>query len=201
MQWRQPPDRTDRLYADVVEFGRGRSRSSGYLAHSDRVGPGVLVLDPRSTALADALNTEGFTALVPDRPLEDLEPGALEAAAAFLSENWHPRLGVIAAGDAGVAAAGVLAERAVTLDALALIEGRWNADPPETALIGHYSNEGGPTTADSLFEAVAASGFDVELFVYDEPSGFWDRRSENFSTEATALVDARTLDALEYHLS
>ncbi len=45
IQWRHDPaGRTERRYGETVVFGGGIGRCSGYLSHSDRVGPGVVVI-------------------------------------------------------------------------------------------------------------------------------------------------------------
>lgn len=103
LQWRGFQDRPVRVGSQHVRFGGGRSAASGYLAHSSRVGPGILLLaDPASgidemIELADALCTEGFTALVPLNG-DTLGPEVLDAAVDFLVDNWHPRCGLIAFG-------------------------------------------------------------------------------------------------------
>ena len=202
MQWRQPPERVNHLHGDLVEFGRGRSRGRGYLAHSDRVGPGVLLLDPRGQRRADALNAEGFSVLVPE-PGERDEGRVLEAAAEYLSANWHPRLGIIAIGSNGVSAAAGLVRRGLEFEVLVLVEGAWpGEDIPPLPLVGHFSGDFDPARAERLFDAVAAAGHETELYIYDGThDGFSDPRSDAFDADAAALAEARTLDALEYYLS
>jgi hypothetical protein len=109
-----------------VTFGNLRDKGTGYMAHSDRVGPGIVLLTGEpglpdwATELADHLTDEGFTVLVP--ALEEMDDAArdrlLMAAASFLADNWHPRVGAIAFDDATVAAK-TLAQ-AHPLDAIAL---------------------------------------------------------------------------------
>jgi hypothetical protein len=189
MQWRQPPDREDRRRGDLVEFGRGRSRGRGYLAHSDRVGPGVLLLEAGGPPRADRLNAEGFTVLVPDVDMAAAEGDMLEAAALFLSANWHPRMAVVAVGAAGVAAAGLLLEREVPLDALVLYDAIPSA-LPQIPVLGHYSADTYLPQVQHFFESLLESGREIEVFVYD------DERPDG-----SELAQARTVDSLEYYLS
>jgi hypothetical protein len=122
LQWRfEPGDRNNRSFTATAEFGGHRDHGTGYMAYSDRVGPGVILVaedvDDDVKAMADALNDEGFTVLAP------YQSGAPQLAAAVehLSTNWHPRVGAIGL-HGGVAAACALAG-AMQLDALVLIEG------------------------------------------------------------------------------
>ncbi len=84
------------------------------MVHSDRVGPGVLVVgrgDPSELeSFALALNEEGFTVLVPDLlrvEQENVQRVAL-AGAEHLTANWHPRLGLVSLPGAGSVARGVV---------------------------------------------------------------------------------------------
>lgn len=105
MQWREPPDRENRSFSKIVNFGRHRDAGSGYMALSDRVGPCVLIVHGDGSApwlrpTADRLNKLGFTVLAPQVPsATEGSKGApsdvLIAAADFLIDNWHPELGVI----------------------------------------------------------------------------------------------------------
>jgi hypothetical protein len=112
----------------VATFGRGRSAGSGWLAYSNRAGPGVLVTCERrqsdfARAFARTLCSAGLTALVLDSgeragPVDHWAP-TIGAAADYLTENWHPRLGVVAL--AGVSPAIDLAARRDP-DAVVLVE-------------------------------------------------------------------------------
>src|SRR3989304_6444033 len=72
LQWRYEQTRAERRYGSIVEFGGGSAGGSGYMSHSDRVGPGVVVvhdafgLHDDVIAFCDELNLEGFTVLAPD---------------------------------------------------------------------------------------------------------------------------------------
>jgi hypothetical protein len=193
MQWRQPPDRDARLHGDLVEFGRGRSRGRGYLAHSDRAGPGVLLLEPSGQPRADAFCAAGFTVLVPEYPPGETPERMIAAAAQYLSANWHPRLGVVAFGERGAASVRSLLRGGTSFDALVLYDALWVGEPiPEMPVVAHMSEVLGSNVSARFEGDLLAGGSEPELFVY--PSGV--RFAENES-----LADARTLDALEYLLS
>jgi hypothetical protein len=202
MQWRQPPEREARLLGEPVEFGRSRSRGRGYLAHSDRVGQSVLILGSGDRHLADELNDRGFTALLPEGPSQS-SPEAIHAAARFLTDNWHPRLGLLTFGETGAAAATALLEREVQVDVLILNEG----PPPDAQgryppIAGHYSSTVYSPNIQRRFEELIELGAEVEVHVYEETEpGFWDRREPAFSEGAATLATQRIADALEYYLS
>ena len=203
MQWRQPPDRTNHLHDDLVEFGRGRSRGRGYLAHSDRAGPGVLLLEPEGSRRADALCSEGFTVLVPEDVGEEERAPVVRAAAAYLSENWHPRLAVIAVGEAGSVALSALLEGRVGFDVLILLNTLWRDEVlPEMPVVGHFPGSFDPQTLQAAVDALSTAGGEPELYSYPgTTAGFLYPDSSDFSGEAAALAEERTRDALEYYLS
>jgi hypothetical protein len=123
LQWRDENRAEPRSFGGDVTIGSGRLAATGYLAHSQRVGPGVLVLAPALDdavrALADRCLAEGFTALAPDLTGEDPAAIAREAAE-MLVANWHPRVGVLALRSTETIAVAV-AER-ITPDALIVSE-------------------------------------------------------------------------------
>ncbi len=111
--------RQPRSFGNTITFGKGRDKGTGYMSHSERVGPGVIVLHeffgltPSIRDFTDRLCDEGFTALA-----VDLYDGAtagsvdealalmsslddervllqLKAATEHLASNWHPRVGVV----------------------------------------------------------------------------------------------------------
>jgi dienelactone hydrolase len=103
LQWREPPDRDARDFETFVEFGRGRRSGTGFMAYSERSGPGVVLLHPPPSwtdpvlDLARRIHSDGFTVLVPDdRSSSELE--RMGAAADYLLDNWHPRLGFVGFG-------------------------------------------------------------------------------------------------------
>jgi hypothetical protein len=72
------------------------------------------------------LTEEGFTALAPDLPDDfDIADRLIDAAVDHLVDNWHPRVGVLAFGDARTAGQRLVERR--TLDAVALLEHRSDA--------------------------------------------------------------------------
>jgi hypothetical protein len=193
IQWRQPPPglRNSR-YGRLVEFGRGRSFCRGYMASSSRVGPSVLVVDEpggfeeHAVRFADALNHGGFTALSVDLAEvgRDGTATVLESACSFLSENWHPRLGVVA------------------FDSMVPVAARAAIDARAEALVAYLAEPGTAWGAGGLpamvhawgeVDADGIAGADAELELY--PYG--DGRLEQ---ERAQALD-RTLDFLLYHLS
>src|SRR3954462_3811406 len=105
VQWRGEPGRDAHRYGQTVTFDNLRDKGTGYMSHSDRVGPGIVLLSGAdgvpewAIALADHLTDEGFTVLAPafDAAIEPETRGRLlSAAASFLADNWHPRVGAIA---------------------------------------------------------------------------------------------------------
>lgn len=99
VQWRGENQREPASYGKTISFGNLRDRGTAYMSYSDRVGPGIVVLGG-SHELCDRLTAEGFTALAPELVDDaDKNERLLVAAAEFLVDNWHPRLGVLAVGD------------------------------------------------------------------------------------------------------
>lgn len=187
--WRQPPPNLEnRRYGSIVGFGRGRSAGRAYMAASSRVGPGVLVLadpsddDASVRAFADLLNEGGFTALAPEATDSDsYERDVLEAAASFLTDNWHPMLGVLALGSA-VAKGLALADRANAAAFVAYAESIPPAVPTRLPAMFHIWGTGNdePPLGDEL-----------EIYLYETESDGGDSQ----------LALDRTLDFLQYHLS
>jgi hypothetical protein len=209
LQWRpEPDDRDNRSVAVTVEFGRFHDRGIAYMIYTDRVGPGVLVLSESSVegryeTYLHSLNDDGFTVLAPilssARSPDDI-PVMLRAASAHLTENWHPRLGVIAFGDAANYACALAHE--VELDITVLFGAVGRVDPSRFngVLAGHY----GESDARSLdvLEEVAAAGLDASAWVYPgTPPAFADPSSEDYESEIATLAYRRTSELLHYHLS
>jgi carboxymethylenebutenolidase len=221
MTWRQPPaDLVNRSFGETISVGRGRSSWRGYMAHSDRVGPGLLLvhdvmgLTPWIVQMADALNREGFTVLCPDLFDErlprdgregaavagSLDPSAvdarLRAAAEHLTANWHPRLGAIAFGW-GAGPAVRLAQS--SLDGLVLYgpaaaggEGGVGGCP----LLGHFGSE--DPAAVALLET---PGADAEVLVYGAGERFFDPTSPDYDEAAAHEAHEATLEFVVYHVS
>jgi dienelactone hydrolase len=115
IEWRSPREGEGRTFRRTVQFGRRSDSGTGYMSHSDRVGPSIMLLheffglQDSFKAYADELNAEGFTVLVPDlydgeivETVEEAERMAqaledertlrrLVAAAEHMTANWHPR--------------------------------------------------------------------------------------------------------------
>lgn len=173
------------------------------MAHSDRAGPGVLLLERNGSSHADALSAEGFTVLVPEGDFDEDRDSYFQAAADYLSANWHPRLGVIAVGDEGGRAADMLLGRTVPFDVLVLYNTLWSEGSlPPSAVVGHFAETFDRAAMQRAVDALSAAGAEPELYLYPGTSdAFYDPASPTFSQPASALAEERTRDALEYFLS
>jgi carboxymethylenebutenolidase len=196
------------------------------MAYSERVGPSVLVLHdaygmlPSVRSLVDRFVAEGFTALAVDlyggRTAGDaahahaLAGGfdmadtmkRLVAAAEHLSNNWHPRLGIVGF-STGASLATQLA-REVDVDATVVYYGggegleQWWAERP---LLGHFARDDDFQPAASARIAIGALE-DAEAFVYDAAHGFANSGlAGSFEPAAAELALERTLEELRYQLS
>lgn len=222
LQWRnEPVGRVDRSFGATVRFGSGRDAGTGYLAYSDRVGPGVVILhdgtglEPWCTQLADALNDDGFTVLVPDllagaepspdpaRLPDDVAPDdAVRRAGAALDhlvDNWHPRAGVVGFGPGAELAVRLAGGRDV--DALVLYSGV--ADLPDVPVAGHYPGADAnlASRAEAVFARAAARGSEVELYVYEGAPRDWPNPRAGDPVGDAALSLERTTELFHYHLS
>ena len=126
MQWRGEQPREPASYGKTITFGNLRDKGTGYMSYSERVGPGVVVLGG-TRRICDWLTEEGFTALAPDVPDDgDAADRLIDAAVDHLLDNWHPRVGILAFGDARAIAQRVADRR--TLDGVALLARESDAD-------------------------------------------------------------------------
>lgn len=218
LTWREPPEREPRRFGERVTVGRGRRTIGGYLAHSERAGPGVIVLHDSfgsqqgSTDLCDRLAGEGFTAFAPDLFDGELAgdgqraaelAGALDRAATVkrlvevaehLRSNWHPRLGALGFSLGAVCAMDLGA--ALDLDALVVYDGLGDLDAvrPGTPVLGHFGAAGGrepPAAVRAAFERRPGA----ELIVYE------DVGRPPAHLPGGKAAHAATLDFLRYHLS
>jgi carboxymethylenebutenolidase len=196
------------------------------MAYSERVGPSVLVLHdaygmlPSVRSFVDRFVAEGFTALAVDlyggRTAGDaagahaLAAGLdttdtmkrLVAAAEHLSNNWHPRLGIVGF-STGASLATSLA-REVDVDATVVyygggegLEQSWGERP----LLGHFARVDDFEPAASALTAIDALE-DADAFVYDAAHGFANSGlTGSYEPAAAELALARTLDELRYQLS
>jgi carboxymethylenebutenolidase len=228
--WREPRADDPRPLADTVRIGRGRHATTAYMAYSDRVGPGVLVLheffglQPSFERYADGLRDEGFTVLVPDlyagavaadvqearalaSSLEvDGTMRTLHAAAEHLTSNWHPRLGAVGF-SLGADLASALAQEGA-FDATVLYYGVGEIDPDKWRgpLCGHYAEKDewiDRTEVGHTFAALQEAGVETELHDYPG-TGHWfanESVAESFDPESARLAAERTVDFLRYHLA
>jgi carboxymethylenebutenolidase len=233
MQWREPPpDRTNRSTGETVRFGGRTDGGHGYLSHSERVGPGVLLLheffglQSSFLAFADRLNEAGFTVLAPDLYdggiatsvdearsfAQSLDPAAtlkkLHAAASFLTDNWHPRLGIVGFSLGADFAVALAAERPV--EGLVLYYGLGDldadADDWRVPTLGHFgdADDWVPLApAEKAFAVLEDHGTGSEMHVY-EGSGHWFANAAVPDAYRPAAADAafeRTADFLLHHLA
>ncbi|MFN2489282.1 MAG: dienelactone hydrolase family protein [Actinomycetota bacterium] len=230
MQWREPRDPANRAFGHMIEFGKRRDAGTGYMSFSDRVGPCVLVLHEffglqRSFKdLADSINQEGFTVLVPDlydgvvvdtvaeaRALAasldtDRTMRRLRAAVEHLTGNWHPRIGAVGF-SLGADFAWALAEEDL-LEATVLYYGVPNTDGPpvRSPVLGHYAqnDEWAPLEeARAAFSALDAAGVGAELHDYPGTGHWFANRAvaDAFDADGADLARRRTVDFLLHHLS
>ena len=230
IQWREPPgDRPNKTTGEMVEFGNRRDAGRGYMARSERVGPGVLLLheffglQDSFKDLADRLNAEGFTVLVPDLYEGRIASSAdeaqslaqsldvestlrmLGAAADLLTDNWHPRLGVVGF-SLGAGFAVELASRQ-SIEALVLYYGLGDfAGSGWTGpTLGHFAEKDEWEDLDearSAFEALRAAGADAEMHVYPGTGHWFANRAvaDSYAAAAEAAFGA-TCDFFHHHLA
>jgi carboxymethylenebutenolidase len=195
------------------------------MGYSERVGPSVLVLHdaygllPSVRALTDRFVAEGFTTLAVDlydgRTADDATiahglAGGLDtadtmkrvvAAAEHLSNNWHPRLGVVGF-SIGASLATALGAK-VAIDATVVYYGggaglgqSWRERP----LLGHFARG---DEFEPAVSALAATGVmeEAEVFLYDAAHGFANSDLTSYEPVAAELALGRTLEELHYQLS
>jgi carboxymethylenebutenolidase len=231
IQSRMPPvDLTNRSFGRMVEVGKHRSRTSGYMAYSDRVGPGVILLHEffglqRSvTTYADALNEQGFTVLAPDlydgavadsvdsaramaQALDvDRTLAGITAAAEHLTDNWHPRLGVVGfslGADFAVALAQDLAVEATVLYyGLGEIDlAHWRC--PLLEHLGESDEWVSRSEAEAVVNGLRQRDIEAEMHLYPA-AGHWFANADvpdAYDPAAAQLAFERTVDFLGHHLS
>ena len=217
---------------EMIEFGKRADAGRGYMAHSERVGPAVIVLHEffglqRSFMdYADRLNAAGFTVLAPDlydgatatsvdeaRTLaQSMDVAAalrkLRAAASFLTDNWHPRLGVVGF-SLGADFAVVVSEQ-VSVEALVLYYGLGDLfdDPGASTVptLGHFAETDDwlpVADATRTFSVLEANDNGSEMHVYPG-TGHWFANSsvpDAYRPEAADLAFERTAEFLQHHLA
>lgn len=226
LSWREPPEREPRCYGERVTVGRGRRRIGGYLARSERAGPGVVVLhecfglQQGFVDLCDRLAAGGFTAFAPDlydgeradglaRATElaegldrALTTARLVEAAEHLRANWHPRVGAIEF-SLGAGCAMDLGA-AFDLDALVVYYGLGDLRGvrPGTPVLGHFAAQDEREPLDDVRAAFHARP-GAELVIY-EGAGHWFANSSvpaAYDQAAASLAHGATFEFLRYHLS
>lgn len=238
-----PPTRGSWRAGETISFGGLSDKATGHMGYSERVGPSVLVLHeenglgPGIKAYVDRLAQEGFTALAPDlyggrfttepdevaalsRSLTDddsLKP--IRAAATHLTENWHPRLGVVGfsmGARLGTRYAGEVARDATVVyygyDPGALSAERWTGP-----LLGHFAGGAGERRrgglgrtagrgweeADATFRLLEQAGRDVEWYRYEGAQHSFANPdlAGALDSGASEVAWERTIEHLYYHLS
>ena len=211
----------------MIEFGKRSDAGTGYMAYSDRVGPGVIVLheffglQQSFKDYADKLCEAGFTVLAPDlyegyiapnvdeagktEVDEDWAMRMLNAAASHLTDNWHPRLGVVGfslgAGFAAEMATEMSPEAVVTYYGAAEASKSWTAP-----LLAHWAENDEWEDAEYVkeyIEALRANGVEVDSYIY-EGTGHWFANTampSAYEEEAAALAFERTVDFLHENLA
>lgn len=214
---------------EMITFGKRKDRGTGYLARSERVGPGVLLLHEffgltdSFKEMADRLNEAGFTVLAPDlydgviakdveeakAMAESLDHGLvlarLEAAADLLVDNWHPRLGVVGFSLGGFVGT-ILAGRR-DLEALVLYYSLGELDPhSRPPVLGHFAEDDDWEPAEDarqLFAKWAVGEAPAEFHLYPG-TGHWFANpavADAYNAEAAKLAWSRTVDFLTHHLA
>jgi len=200
------------------------------MCYSQRSGPGVLILheffglQDSFKDYAGRLSNEGFTVLAPDLydgklaqtvdeattmsdELDfDYTAGRVQAAADFLVDNWHPRLGVIGFSLGAMFADALARSRPVEATIFYYGGGRVGGEGFNGPLLAHFAENDEWMTEDEvreLLERFEQGSVDVESHVYPG-TGHWFANSavpEAFSPEASELAFDRTVEFLRHHLS
>jgi carboxymethylenebutenolidase len=230
IQWREPPASEPRHFATEVDFGTRRSPGTGYLYYSQRSGPGVLVLheffglQESFKNYAARLSETGFTVLAPDlydgvlardvddaiRLRDELDDkhalNRVEAAADFLVDNWHPRLGVVGFSLGASFADAVARSRPVEATVFYYGSGEKTASNFSGPLLAHLASDDEWTPVGEAREVLAeleGSGVDVETHVYPG-TGHWFANpavDDAYVHDAAEIAFDRTVDFLRHHLA
>lgn len=228
----EPNDREPAKSSGFVDFGGRSDGGRGYLAHSQRVGPGVLLLhqwyglQPSFQRMADRIRDEGFTVLAPDlydgyiagndeeaeaKSVQvESDPEAvlrkIAGAARFLTDNWHPRVGVV--GLSFGAYFGAKLVQRFPIEACVLYYGlagipdpsRWNAP-----VLVHLPGSDPFVEAEDVEEVTGClnqAGVEHEWHTYPGTGhSFANEDDPAYDEVAAELALERTLDFLHHHLS
>ncbi|MEA2507515.1 MAG: carboxymethylenebutenolidase [Actinomycetota bacterium] len=227
---RPPPDLQNRSFRSMIEFGTRRTATSGYMSYSDRVGPSVILLheffglQQSFKSYADLLNEQGFTVLAPDlydgeiadsvdsasakaRSLDgDRTMEKIKAAAEHLTENWHPRLGVVGF-SLGAGFAIELAQE-LPIEGTVLYYGLGDFDPGRWhgPCLGHFAEDDeweSVADAETAFDGLREGGIEAEMYLYPKV-GHWFANADMpsaYDETAAQLAFQRTVEFFQYHLS
>lgn len=229
----EPPVRGSWQAGETITFGGLSDKGTGYMGYTERVGPSVLVLHEAyglgaaTRAYVDRLAAEGFTVLAPDlhegRFTTELEEARalsrgldgvsvlklVRAASVHLTENWHPRLGIVGFSMGGGIATRLVDE--VARDATVAYYGydrdfvtpdRWHGP-----LLGHFAeaDELRPwEEADGVFRRLERAGHEVEWHLYEGTAHSFanpDAAHGVFDAVASEVAWEATIESLYYHLS
>ena len=225
----EPNENEPPRYGRMIEFGKRRDAGTAYMAYSDRVGPGVVLLHEffgltkSFKRYADALCEAGFTVLAPDlydgfiarngdialktaRSMDaEHTMRRLKTAAAHLTDNWHPRLGVVGfslgAGLAGEMAKEVPLEGAVLYYGTSEVSDRWGCP-----VLAHWAETDEWEPADEVgafIGSLEGAGVEVDSNVYGG-TGHWFANSDvptAYDPDAASLAFERTVDFLHQNLA
>ncbi len=228
----EPNENEPAKHSGVVEFGGRSDGGRGYLSHSQRVGPSVLLLhewfglQEAFTNYADRFRDEGFTVLAPDlydgyiaSTVEEAETKMkatdadektmkrVRAAANFLTENWHPRLGVVGF-SMGAAYAAMLAS-SHPVEATVIYYSAWPGEDPANwsgPALAHFAenDEFEPKEdCEAFVTTLADNGVEVEGHFYPG-TGHWFANSSaprGYDPEAAELAFQRTVEFFRHHLA
>lgn len=217
-------------FSRTVGFGARGAAGTGLLCYSQASGPGVLLLheffglQDSFKDYAARLSRSGFTVLAPDLydgamadtvdeaiVLRDaMDPvrtvGRIEAAADFLVDNWHPRLGVVGF-SLGAGYADALA-RARPVEATVFYYGWGETDPKgfNGPLLAHLASDDEWVPLDESQEAIdalRAGGVEVDAHIYRGASHWFANPAVQsaFRRDDAEVAFERTVDFLRHHLA
>jgi dienelactone hydrolase len=206
IQWRSRNEKEPRSYGETIRYGGRRDGGQAYLAHSDRVGPGVLVLHEGHGLqdswihVANRLSADGFTVLVPEIE-PDVALNQLKAAVEFLRDNWHPRVGVVGFSMGGML--GIDLAATLRIDALVVFYAVSNDMPAaiDCPVQVHLAEADEVLALDEATPAFAALE-DVEVLVHEGVRHSFANSSDPAFDATTADVAlAATRDFFHHHLA
>lgn len=226
----EPNENEPGRYERMVEFGGARDKGTGFMAHSDRVGPGIVLLhewfglQDSFKRFATRLSEEGFTVLAPDlydgqlasnvEEAESLMQGLdqdktarrVKAAAEFLRDNWHPRVGVVGFSLGAAYAADLAMEFPVEGTVMYYSTADPNISRWHGPLLLHFAENDDfePQEAvDAYVGALEGAGVDHEAHTYPGV-GHWFANAavtSAYDDAAAELAFERTVEFFRYNLA